>query len=72
MNFTPHTQEELKEMEIKDGHDYRIEYVDRDYFNGIETIDNTHAKAIINDGDISFVVKDAYGMDKFIKDVRVV
>ena len=73
MNFIPHRQNELKNFNIKENESYTIEYLNRDYFNGDENIEKTVAKAICNDaGEISFIVTDDYGMDKFIKDVRVI
>ena len=50
MNFISHTQNELKNLDITDGSEYFIEYLNKDYFNGEETIERTKAKALINDG----------------------
>lgn len=73
MKFIPHTPEELKILELKDGEIYTIEYLNRDYFNGEESIEKTKAKAIFDEnGNINFLVQDDYGMDKFIKDVRII
>lgn len=73
MKFITHTQEQLKILEIKDGDYYTIEYLNHDYFNGIESIEKTTAKAIFDENaNISFLVQDDYGMDKFIKDVRII
>lgn len=72
MNFKPNSQDELKKLDIKDSEQYKIQYLNRDYFNGEESIETTLAKAIIDEsGNISFIVQDDYGMDKFIKDVIV-
>jgi hypothetical protein len=71
MNFTPNTQEELQLLNIIDGNEYLIEYKNKDYFNGEETIEKTKAKALINDNQILFIVPDPYGMDRFISDVRI-
>ena len=49
MNFISNTQEELKLLNIIDGNEYLIEYKNKDYFNGEETIEKTKAKALIND-----------------------
>ena len=69
MNFIPNTQEELKKSRIIEDNYYQIKYLNRDYFNGDENIEKTKAKAIIDEkGDISFLIQDDYGMDKFIKD----
>ena len=73
MNFIPNSQEELKSMNIKDKKGYKIEFLNRDYFNGEEKIEKTLAQAIIDENEnITFLIKDDYGMDKFIKDVRVI
>ena len=64
-------QEELKLLNIIDGNEYLIEYKNKDYFNGEETIEKTKAKALINDNQILFIVPDPYGMDRFISDVKI-
>ena len=67
------SQEELKKLNIQDGNEYKIKYLNRDYFNGDENIETTNAKAIVDEkGEISFIICDDYGMDKFIKDVEVI
>ena len=71
MNFISNTQEELKLLNIIDGNEYLIEYKNKDYFNGEETIEKTKAKALINDNQILFIVPDPYGMDRFISDVKI-
>lgn len=71
MNFTSNTQEELQLLNIIDGNEYLIEYKNKDYFNGEETIEKTKAKALINNNQILFIVPDPYGMDRFISDVRI-
>ena len=71
MNFISNTQEELKLLNIIDGNEYLIEYKNKDYFNGEETIEKTKAKALINDNQILFIVPDPYGMDRFISEVKV-
>ena len=71
MNFTPNTQEGLQLINIIDGNEYLIEYKNKDYFNGEETIEKTKAKALINDNQILFIVPDPYGMDRFISDVKI-
>ena len=72
MNFTPHTQEQLKQINIIENEKYTIEYLDKDYFNGDETLVKTTATAIINDNNYSFIIIDDYGMDKFISKARVI
>ena len=71
MNFIPNTQEELQLINIIDGNEYLIEYKNKDYFNGEETVEKTKAKALINNGQILFIVPDPYGMDRFISEVKV-
>jgi hypothetical protein len=71
MNFTSNTQEELQLLNIIDGNEYLIEYKNKDYFNGEETIERTKAKALINNNQILFIVPDPYGMDRFISDVKI-
>lgn len=67
------TQEQLKSFNIKDGQEYKIKYLNRDYFNGDENIETTMAKAIVDEKNgITFIICDDYGMDKFIKDVEVI
>lgn len=71
MNFISHTQNELRNLNITDGSEYFIEYLNKDYFNSEETIERTKGKALINDGQILFVVPDPYGMERFISEVKV-
>jgi len=71
MNFTPHTQEQLQSMNIQQDKKYKIQYINKDYFNGDETLETTTATAIINDSNIVFVVPDPYGMDRFIDKVKI-
>ncbi len=73
MNFKSNSQEELKKLKIENEHSYKIQYLNRDYFNGDESIETTTAKAIVDEkNNISFIVQDDYGMDKFINEVRVI
>jgi hypothetical protein len=72
MNFTPNTQDELKKLNIQNDKEYMIEYLNRDYFNGLDTIERTQAKAIIQNEAISFIVMDPFGMEKFIQDVKII
>jgi len=73
MTLKTHTQEELQKLNIQNDLVYTIQYINRDYFNGDENIEKTSAKAITDEsGNISFIVTDDYGMDKFIKDVKVI
>jgi hypothetical protein len=71
MDFRFHTIEELKQLNIQDGVDYKIQYLNRDYFNADTTVETTMAKAVVSDDNISFIVPDPYGMDRFINEVKV-
>lgn len=71
MNFTAHTQEELKNLNIVAGNTYQIQYANKDYYNGEETIEKGRATALVSDGNIYFNVTDPYGMDKLIMKARV-
>ena len=72
MNFKANTQEELKALNIKEGNEYLVEYKNKDYFNGEETIEKARAKVIINDEVISFIIPDPMGMERFISEVRII
>jgi hypothetical protein len=72
MAFTPHTQEELKQLNIQADSTYLIQYANKDYFNGEETIEIGKATATITDGNIYFVVVDPYGMDKLVMQARLI
>ena len=72
MSFSSHSQNELKNMNIKENETYLIEYVNKDYFNGEETIEKAKATAILNDGNVYFNVTDPYGMEKLIMNARII
>ena len=72
MAFLPHTQEELKRLNVQADSTYLIQYANKDYFNGEETIEIGKATATITDGNIYFVVVDPYGMDKLVMQARLV
>ena len=72
MAFTPYTQQQLKALKIQAGSAYLIEYVNKDYFNGEETIEKGRGTALLMDENIYFNVLDPYGMDKLVMQVRVV
>mgnify|MGYP003585313330 CR=1 FL=1 len=71
MSFQFHTYDELVKMDIKDDANCLIEYQNKDYFNGEETIEKAVAKAIRQNDKFIFVVPDPYGMDRFIERVKV-
>jgi hypothetical protein len=73
MAFTPHKDFDLKLLNLKENNEYTIEYLDRDYFNGVEKVEIAKGKLILDQkGSYIFLIKDDYGMDKFIKKVRVI
>ncbi|MBT3279947.1 MAG: hypothetical protein HOF69_05775 [Campylobacteraceae bacterium] len=72
MKFIPSTQSELKSLNIQNDELYQIEYLNKDYFNGDESIEKTQAKAIISNDVVSFIISDDYGMDKFVSNFRVI
>lgn len=72
MAFVPHTQEELKRLNIQTNSTYLIEYANKDYFNGEETIEKGRATAVFAENNIYFNVVDPYGMDKLVMQVRVI
>ena len=72
MAFTPHTQKELKQLNIQADSTYLIQYANKDYFNGEETIEIGKATATITDGNIYFTVVDPYGMDKLVMKARLI
>jgi len=41
MKFIPSTQSELKSLNIQNDELYQIEYLNKDYFNGDESIEKT-------------------------------
>jgi len=71
MAFKPHTQEELKNLNIISGKSYSLQYINKDYYNGEETIEKGDGTALLNDENIYFNVTDPYGMDKLIMKVRI-
>ncbi|RXJ88207.1 hypothetical protein [Arcobacter sp. CECT 8985] len=72
MDFIPHTQEELKNIDIKEDEIYTIQYEHRDYYNAEIRTAIGKAKAVISNNEIIFIVTDDYGMDKFIREARVI
>ncbi len=70
MAFIPHTQAELKNFNIEAGKTYSIEYPNKDYYNGDETVEKGKGVAFINEGNIYFTVTDPYGMDKLTMKAR--
>jgi hypothetical protein len=68
----PHTQIELKEMQITIGKEYKIRYINKDYFNAQESLEIGKATAIESNGNIYFNVIDPYGMDKLVMQAEVI
>jgi len=71
MAFVAHTQEELKRLNVVAGKSYSLQYANKDYYNGEETIEKGKGVALLSDGNIYFTVTDPYGMDKMIMKVRI-
>lgn len=63
MKFIPHTQEELRNLNITAGKPYPIEYANKDYYNGEETIEKGVGTAFLSSDNIYFNVTDPYGME---------
>lgn len=71
MAFIAHTQEQLKHLNLVAGKTYSLQYANKDYYNGEETIEKGKGVALVSDGNIYFTVTDPYGMDKLIMKVRI-
>ena len=71
MKFEPMTQNELKSLNIIEGTIYNIEYINKDYYNGEETIEKGKATAAFVNDEIYFNVTDPYGMEKLVMKVRL-
>ena len=71
MKFIAHTQDELKVLNLINGKSYRIQYLDKDYFNAEETVVKGLGVAMVNEDKIYFTITDDYGMDKLIINARI-
>ena len=71
MNFIPFTQEQLKMLNLQEGRTYKIEYLNKDYFNGETIVERGEGVVMMSGGQICFSVTDPYGMDKLVMQVRV-
>jgi hypothetical protein len=71
MSFVADSQEHLQSLNVVAGNRYKIEYQNKDYYNGEETIEQAEATAVIAEGKIYFNVVDPYGMDKMVMKVRI-
>ena len=71
MSFKFHTFDELCALGVQNGSNCLIEYQNKDYFNGEETIEKATAKVIKQDNKFVFLVPDPYGMDRFIEKVKI-
>lgn len=69
--FTPHTQDELKQLNIIIRNSYDFEYANKDYFNAQESLEKGEGVAFESDGNIYLTVLDTYAMDKIVMQVRV-
>ncbi|WP_345973218.1 hypothetical protein [Sulfurimonas diazotrophicus] len=72
MEFKPHSQAQLKALRVTAGEAYMIEYLNKDYFNGEETVERGRGTAVVTEQGIFFNVEDPYGMEKLIMQARVV
>ncbi len=72
MAFVPHTQEELKRLNLQSDKTYHVQYANKDYFNGEENIETGKATALFTEDKIYFNVVDPYGMDKLVMQARLI
>lgn len=72
MSFTPHTQEQLRALRVLEGKRCKIEYLNKDYFNGEESVEKAEATAVLVEDKICFSAPDPYGMEHLIMQARVV
>lgn len=72
MPLVPHTQEQLRALKLQDRTACYIEYTNKDYFNGEETIEKGKATVVMTEGNIYFNVVDPYGMEKLVMQARVI
>ena len=74
--FVPKAQRKLAQKQANDLQKKHIaqlwDLFLKDYFNGEATLEIATATAIINNGKITFLVPDPYGMDRFIDNVRII
>lgn len=71
MNFQVDSQERLQQLQVQAGKTYLIEYINKDYYNGDESIEKGNGVAFKSGTNIYFNVTDPYGMDKMVMNVRV-
>jgi hypothetical protein len=71
MNFKALTQEQLKSIKIKENDLFMIEYLNKDYFNGEQNIEQGKASATLRNGCIYFNVTDPYGMEKLVMEAKI-
>lgn len=73
MGFKPHTKEELDQLNLDTDKTYTIQFINRDYFNAQESIEIVNNAKVFKQGEeYIFIVTDPYGMDKYIKEARVI
>ncbi|UFS63300.1 hypothetical protein LOH54_04025 [Sulfurimonas sp. HSL-3221] len=72
MEFKPHSQAQLKALRVTAGAAYMIEYLNKDYFNGEETVERGKGTAVVTAQGIFFNVQDPYGMVKLVMQARVI
>jgi len=71
MHFVPHTQPQLRALRVAEGERYRVEYVNKDYFNGEETLEQGVATAVAAPEGFFFNLVDPHGMEKLVMQVRI-
>ena len=72
MAFVPHTQQQLQALKLQPKSTYLIQYANKDYFNGEESIEIGKATATFTEGHIYFTVVDPYGMDRLVMQARLI
>lgn len=71
MSFEAMSQQQLSQIGIKEGESYLVEYLNKDYYNGEETVERAEGTAVVSAEGIYFNVMDPYGMTKLVMQVRV-
>jgi len=71
MAFVPHTQAQLKALRVAEGKRYRLEYLNKDYFNGEETVEKGIGTAVATQNGFYFNVVDPHGMEKLVMQARI-
>jgi hypothetical protein len=73
MSLKPQTQDELKKLALTENEICMIQYKNKDYYNGEETLEVGQGSVVINeDGNIYCNVTDPYGMEKLMMQFRII